>query len=236
MTKSTVWRDPNCWDEHLVLYNLLQNINSVRDINQIYWTLLGPLFKGPAIPFWLQMQDNLKLNNFCSIFFKKNVYERSVMTKKNATQSNTFWCYIFDPLSSLVKKEIIKKQKTMCKTTMSCIQIHFILSSTFSTFGVFVWKANPWQKNSEPEVDYLNKRSLSCYDCPENFSKINAKKQKFQNVSKKNLNQCNNLKVFRCELLNLQLSAIHVVKYMSFLSGQEYFQFYMYALLQPLLK
>ena len=74
MTFITVWLDPHCWDKHFLFYNLLQNINtcSLKDILQILWNLLSPLFKGTSPSAWYQMKDRLKLNNFCSIsIFKK---------------------------------------------------------------------------------------------------------------------------------------------------------------------
>ena len=54
MTLITVWLAADCWDEHTRFYNLSQNINSSKDILQILWTLLGPLFKGPAPFAWYQ--------------------------------------------------------------------------------------------------------------------------------------------------------------------------------------
>ena len=71
MTLIKVWLAPDCWDEHFLFYNLSQNINSLKDILQILWTLLGPLFKGPAPFAWYQKKGPVILNISCSTTVKK---------------------------------------------------------------------------------------------------------------------------------------------------------------------
>ena len=117
MTLITVWLDLDCCNEHFLFYNLLQNINRSKDILQILWALLGPLFKGPAPSAWYQMKDWLKLNNFCSILFNK-IYTSHVLCLKICPKNEHFSNIDFLPLPSLVKSKIIKKQKPMCATTI----------------------------------------------------------------------------------------------------------------------
>ena len=50
MTLITVWLDP----QNFHLYNISQNINRLKGIHQILFTLLGPLFKEPAPSAWYQ--------------------------------------------------------------------------------------------------------------------------------------------------------------------------------------
>ena len=71
MTLLTVWLAPDCWDEHFLFYNLSQNINSLKDILQILWTLLGPLFKGPAPSAWYQKKGPVILYSSCSTTVQK---------------------------------------------------------------------------------------------------------------------------------------------------------------------
>ena len=53
ITLITVWLDPERWAEQFLFYNFQPNINSLKDIVQKLWTLLGPLAwyqnKGPVI-------------------------------------------------------------------------------------------------------------------------------------------------------------------------------------------
>ena len=46
-------RQADCWEEHF-LYNISQNIDSLKDMLQILWTLVGPLFKGQIPMAWYQ--------------------------------------------------------------------------------------------------------------------------------------------------------------------------------------
>ena len=108
MTLITVWLAPDCWDEHF----LLQNINSLKDILQIFCTLLGSLFKKPTPSAWYQMKDWLGLNNFCSY----------CLTPPPPPQKmGTFRMSIFEPLLSLVKSKIINKTKIIWTTTISLV-------------------------------------------------------------------------------------------------------------------
>ena len=52
-------------------YSLSQNINSLKDILQILWTLLGPLFKGPAPFAWYQKKGLVILYISCSTTVQK---------------------------------------------------------------------------------------------------------------------------------------------------------------------
>ena len=146
MTLITVWLDPDCWDEHFLFYNLLQNINSLKDILQIPWTLLGPSFKGLAHSAWHKMKDLLKLNNFCSILFNK-IFTSNVFCLKKMPQKWALLEYRFSTPTLTRKIKIIKKTKTdVHNYNVSSIQIHLIWFSSFSTFGDFVWKPKP-EKN-----------------------------------------------------------------------------------------
>ena len=66
MTLIAMWLAPDCWDEHFLFYNLSQNINSLKYILQILWTLLGPLFKGPAPSAWYHNKGPVILYISCS--------------------------------------------------------------------------------------------------------------------------------------------------------------------------
>ena len=59
------------WEEHFLFYNLSQNIDSLKDILQILWTLLGPLFKGPAPSAWYQKKGPVILYISCSTTVQK---------------------------------------------------------------------------------------------------------------------------------------------------------------------
>ena len=114
-----MWLAPDWWDEHF-FYNLSQNINSLKYILQILWTLLGPLFRGSVPSAWYQMKDLLKLNNFCSILFNK-IFTCDVFCLKIRPKNENFSNVNFRPLPSLVKSKIIKKRKPMCTITMPLV-------------------------------------------------------------------------------------------------------------------
>ena len=63
---TSMWLSPDCWDEHFLFYNISQNINSLKDILQILWTLLGPLFKGPAPWAWCHKKGPVIFYISCS--------------------------------------------------------------------------------------------------------------------------------------------------------------------------
>ena len=71
MNLITVWLAQDCWDDHLLFYNLSQNINRLKDILQIFWTLLGPLFKWPAPSDWYQKKGLVILHISCSTTVQK---------------------------------------------------------------------------------------------------------------------------------------------------------------------
>ena len=68
MTFIKVWLAPDCRDEHFLFYNLSQNINSLKNILQIVWTFLGPIFKRPPPSVWYQKICTL---NSCSTTVQK---------------------------------------------------------------------------------------------------------------------------------------------------------------------
>ena len=65
-------------------------------------------------------------------------------------KSNTSWCSIFDALTPLVKRHIIKKPGVHNYKIFRS-QIHLIWFPSFSTSRGFVWKPNPRGNISLPE-------------------------------------------------------------------------------------
>ena len=107
MTLTTMWLAPDCWDEHFLFYNLSQNINSLKDILQILWTLVGPLFKGPAPSTWYQNKGPVIFYISCSITVHKiiTVREKDVQnTVRNKSQIS--FCSWVAPMGS---KELAPK-------------------------------------------------------------------------------------------------------------------------------
>lgn len=71
------------------------------------------------------------MNNVCFVLFNKMFESEVTWLKKNVQKSNIFLCTIFDPFSSLVKKDIlvIKKGKNWCA------QLYYKMSAVF----IFNW-------------------------------------------------------------------------------------------------
>ena len=160
MTLIMLWLVRDCWDEHFLFYNLLQNIYSLKDILQILWTLLGPLFKGPTPSAWYQMKEWLKLNKLWSILFNK-IFTCDVLCIKKFPKNVHFSNVDFRPQPSLVKSKIIhqKKRKPMwysCNYNVSSINFNLIWFSSFSSFEAFLRKPKSEKISSKCNNSWLD--------------------------------------------------------------------------------
>ena len=107
-----------------LIYNLQKSNDSLGDVLQIHWTLLGSLFRGSVPSAWNQMKNLSKVNNFCSLLLNKIIYI-CVMLKI---------CSKNDHISN------INLGPRCANYNVSSIQIHLIWFYSLITFWTSVWK------------------------------------------------------------------------------------------------
>lgn len=110
-------------------YNQISIIYAIS----ITYMYFGAFWASGTVPSaWYQIKDRSESNSFSFTSLNKLLTSQVAWLKKNAQTSTTFWYSIFNLLSSLVKKDMIKKQKPM-RTMATTIELKHSWNDHFNS-------------------------------------------------------------------------------------------------------